>query len=43
MSWRLPIGLLEAVANQRLMLQRNFYRLNKKEIELGRKKPHTPT
>ncbi|MDQ6705524.1 MAG: M14 family metallopeptidase, partial [Acidobacteriota bacterium] len=30
-------GLLEAVANQRLMLQRNFYRLNRKQIALGQK------
>ncbi len=30
-------GLLDAVANQRLMLQRNFYRLNRKQIALGQK------
>ena len=28
---------MNAVANQRLMLQRNFYRLNRKQIALGQK------
>src|SRR5205085_8531366 len=29
-------GLLEAVANQKTLLMRNFYRLNRKQIELGK-------
>jgi len=30
-------GLLEAVANQRMLLTRSFYSMNRKQIELGRK------